>query len=59
MSIERVGWNGPITWVCDECGKKLDTEVEDFYDALDELRANGWVSRNDGDDWEHYCEDCK
>ena len=58
MSIDRDGTL--IVWVCDGCGEELEPETEDFYEALKELREQGWQARkNANGQWEHYCETCK
>ena len=43
MSIDRDGTM--IVWVCDGCGEELEPETEDFYEALKELREQGWQAR--------------
>lgn len=68
MSLHRVNYGEqplprherPIAWRCDECKGELETNTTCFDDALEILRENDWVSRqNDDGDWEHYCENCR
>ena len=46
MSIERnrFGFDGEITFECDECGDELHTDTPDFTVALQVMRDNGWRS---------------
>lgn len=57
MGIERgrFGFDGEITFECDECGEELHTDTPDFTVALQVLRDNGWKSCKLGGDWMHYC----
>jgi hypothetical protein len=59
MSIERERYEGPITFCCDECGEVEDTHCENFGGALAKLKSHGWTVRKSGDDWLHFCGDCK
>lgn len=59
MSIEREGWDGPITFCCDSCGELDETHCSDFPSALAKYKAHGGVARKVGDDWQHLCKDCK
>jgi hypothetical protein len=59
--IERVkNWRTKeceIVFHCDgrRCAEVINTELEDFEDALDEMRSKGWTTRNEGGEWRHYC----
>lgn len=59
MSLERDGWNGPITFCCDECGEVEETHCSDFTSAMKKAKSHGFVARKRGDDWLHFCGDCK
>jgi hypothetical protein len=50
--------HGKINIECDACGEVLDTETRDFNEALQVMRAEGWVAEKIGDDWSHYCPAC-
>ena len=58
MSIERDGYNGPISFCCDNCGEVEETRCAEFSGALAKSRAHGWTARKVGDEWEHACADC-
>lgn len=46
---------------CDGCADFMEyTDGEDLYDdALPDLKEEGWVSRWNGNEFEHFCEACK
>lgn len=60
MSIERNRWgfDGEISFECDECGNELHTETANFDAALSKLRSERWQARRRGGDWEHVCDVC-
>lgn len=60
MTIERDHFNGPITFVCDECGDTDDTHCEDFNGALAKFKSHGGKAFKNPrtDEWEHRCRDC-
>ena len=49
---------GLYTVACDACGKELDGEYEEFADAVDGVKANGWKTVNNCGMWENYCPEC-
>lgn len=58
--IHRDGYNGPITFECDVCNNDLDTECDDFQDAINLLKEEGWVTRKINNEWFHLCSfDCQ
>lgn len=59
MAFERAHYNGPIAFCCDECGEVDETHCEEFTGALAKVKSHGWAVRKDGDDWLHFCGDCK
>jgi hypothetical protein len=59
VTIERATYDGPVTFCCDSCGEVEDTHCTDFGGALAKVRSRGWTARKDGDDWLHFCGDCK
>lgn len=59
MSIERDKFEGPITFCCDECGEINETHCAVFSGALAKVKSRGWTIRKVGDEWLHYCGDCK
>ena len=45
---------------CNGCEMTLDLdEYDDFYEAVEALKEDGWRIFKDGDDWVHYCPDCR
>lgn len=56
--IERNGFDGPITFCCDECGELDDTRCSDFNSAFAKVKSHGWKARKVDDDWQHLCGDC-
>ena len=55
MSSKRV-----LIYECDGCGQEEEFIDTDFATAFAELKDKGWVARKAaGDQWEHYCEECK
>lgn len=51
---------GEIVFICDGCNDALETGERDFDDALAVFRDNpGWQVRRQGNDWQHYCPDCR
>lgn len=56
MSIEKFA--GFYSLICDNCGKELDEQFYDFYDAIEAKKENGWKSRKVHGNWEDWCEKC-
>lgn len=55
MTIEREeGRDGPITFVCDVCGEHKKF-CENFQRAWSDAKHEGWMIRQIGDEWCHYC----
>jgi len=45
--------------ICDDCGKVLVTDTDDFYEAVDYAKDDYWkVTKQDGE-WQHFCDDCR
>lgn len=61
MAIERNRWgfDGEITFECDQCGEEIHTEESDFHLALKKMKSEGWKSEKSGGDWEHTCPGCQ
>lgn len=55
ISNERSG----IVFHCDakRCANVCETQLDDFQDALTEMKDKGWKVRFEADGWKHYCED--
>jgi len=59
VTIERERYEGPIAFCCDGCGEIDETRCSNFSGAMAKVKSHGWVARKDGDDWLHFCGDCK
>jgi hypothetical protein len=46
VSLERDGYNGPITFCCDECGEIEETRCAEFSGAMAKVKAHGWRARS-------------
>ena len=44
---------------CDQCGGLAEYTVDNWSELMQEMGNDGWVSRKKGEEWLHYCEDCK
>jgi hypothetical protein len=51
-----------ITYVayCDgnDCKEDYDTDAEDFYSAIDEIKREGWACKKINGEWLHLCPAC-
>ena len=54
--IEKI--SGRYYLVCDCCGED-EMEFDDFSDAVDYKKANGWRAVCEGGVWQDYCVECK
>lgn len=59
MSIERAGYDGPITFVCDACGEIDETRCTQFPGALAKFKSHGGKVVKIDEEWEHYCRECR
>jgi hypothetical protein len=50
-----------FVWSCDHCDQQAVFPPGDFWSALTELKARGWLIYRDRDDneWAHQCGRCK
>ena len=45
--------------MCDICGQEADERFDDFYDAVDYKKGDGWKSqKNSKGEWEDVCPGC-
>lgn len=50
---------GEFVATCEDCGAEFFGGVQDDFRAfVEDMKAEGWQVRKNGEDWEHYCEDC-
>jgi hypothetical protein len=56
--IEKVG--GEFELICDVCEESADEFFDEFYDAVEYKKDNGWRSRKDAKgNWEDVCPECQ
>ena len=58
--IERTSLG--IDVICDgsRCQEYLTIDSQDWSDAMEKMRSDGWLSVKDDDgEWEHFCPECK
>ncbi len=51
--------HGDYIMTCDQCGDEFLSGMEDWHDALQEAKDEGYAVRQEDGEWVHYCEDCK
>lgn len=49
---------GGYCLTCDICGEEVDG-FDDYYDAVEYKKDNGWISRKIDGEWHDICPDCK
>jgi hypothetical protein len=54
MSITRT--YGDIEFECDNCGDSIETHTDDFTDALNFAKGEGWSARPVDGVWKHFCD---
>lgn len=57
MTVDRQ--KGKVVFVCDGCGDGLDTETDDWANAMAVLRREEWQVKRVGDARQHFCTSCK
>jgi hypothetical protein len=52
--------HGLIVFICDDCNDHLETETDDWDDAITQFRTERWHSSKDDETgtWSHQCADC-
>lgn len=56
MTIERR--SGNVVFVCDTCEDELETNTDDWSDALAIAKREDWKFEKVGRDWIHGCPRC-
>lgn len=60
MSIEKNWKEGTFVAVCDQCHGVIVEDCEQFYEAVEGVKAHGGLVKPDGRrSWNHYCADCR
>lgn len=57
MSIIKAGEDN-YTLICDQCGRKVKG-FDDFFDAVDYKKENGWQSKKEDGEWRDACPSCR
>ena len=59
MTLDRI--KGQLVFECDgpKCHSFEEPETHDFREAVASLRDSGWTMEKLGEDWFHYCPQCK
>jgi len=52
-------FNGIYTLTCDICGEDAPETFDDFYDAVQYKKDNGWKSQKYRGEWEDVCPECQ
>lgn len=50
--------HGKHCFECDNCGDTLESDTDDFPDALRIMRSQNWQAKKIGQDWVHTCFGC-
>lgn len=51
--------NGQYTLTCDLCGEEAPKKFDDFNDAVQYKKDEGWKSQKHKGEWEDVCPDCQ
>lgn len=58
MTIEKEGFLYCL--YCDICGEKADESFNEFMDAVNYKKREGWRSqKNEYEEWEDVCPECR
>jgi hypothetical protein len=59
MTLHRSPQDRSISFECDECHEVFITSTDDFSQALDEAKADGWTPHEiEPRVWTHTCSHC-
>ena len=50
---------GKFTAVCDICLKSMDEEFDNYQDAVDAKKKQGWTSKKVSGEWWDACPECQ
>jgi hypothetical protein len=50
--------HGKLIFECDSCDETLTCDTDNFNEAWNEAKREGWRSRKIGDEWVHGCPSC-
>ena len=57
MSISKFGRKYFLA--CDNCGKEYEVPFDDFHEAVEAKKEDGWKSKKINGEWEDWCPDCQ
>ena len=44
---------------CNDCeAEAFGGTQDDFRGFVDDIKAEGWIVKKDGDEWQHFCPSC-
>jgi hypothetical protein len=47
------------TATCNQCGEDITLAYGDWDEFMEQFRSAGWRSRKNGEEWEHFCPECR
>lgn len=50
---------GSYSLICDICGEEAKKEFDDFYEAVDYKKKEGWKSKKIDGEWQDVCPECQ
>ena len=50
--------HGHIVFECDSCNETLELDTDDFANAWEEAKHEGWSTRKIAGEWLHDCPKC-
>lgn len=51
--------SGQYYLICDICGEEAEETFDDFYDAVEYKKENGWKSQKRNSGWQDVCPECQ
>lgn len=51
--------NGAFDLICDICGECAEETFDDFYDAVEFKKQEGWKSQKRSGEWQDVCPECQ
>lgn len=51
--------SGQYHLICDICGEEAEETFDDFYEAVQYKKAEGWKSQKRNGQWEDVCPGCQ
>lgn len=59
MTLKREYSRGPFAVTCDNCGETTELAEDDFADAVEEAKVEGYKPEFIDGSWEHFCRQCR